>query len=106
MPKKVVEHLQLNCSPENFTCSKGAPVPQSFACLSQRAVEWAVPPWPPSLVLLLAAEAVQAAAESGEGYGCGLSCWCLSKQKMKEKLLHVFAGTAERRKRLELGRER
>lgn len=66
MPEKVVEHLQSNCSPENFTCSKGAPVPQSFACLFQRAVEQAVPPWPASPVLLLAAEAVQAAAESGE----------------------------------------
>lgn len=66
MPEKVVEHLQSNRSPENFTCSKGAPVPQSFACLFQRAVEQAVPPWPASPVLLLAAEAVQAAAESGE----------------------------------------
>lgn len=58
MPEKVVECLQPNHSPENSI------VPQSFACLSQRAAEQAVPPWPASPVLLVAAEAVQAAAES------------------------------------------
>lgn len=65
MPEKVVEHLQSNRSSENFTCSKGAPVPQ--LCLpfpaSSRVGCASLATSP---VLLLAAEAVQAAAESGE----------------------------------------
>lgn len=111
MPEKVAEHLQLNHSPENSTYSKGAPIPQSFACLSQRGAEQAVPPWLASPVLLLAKEAVQAQLRAGRLWFLllvseqvedeGKITWCVCKYSREEKT----CGAGQRKVKLQVSEQ-